>query len=78
MSRRAKTTKTTRVQLELPETSMGRLSSLKDVTEAMSYAEVIKNALRLYEAVIEEAQKGGEFFIKRKDGTSVPYLVFGP
>lgn len=49
--------KTTRVQLELAEKSMNRLMRLKDKTEAVSYAEVIKNALRIYEKLILEEEK---------------------
>ena len=49
----AKAKSTTRVQMELPEKSMQRLSILKDKTEASSYAEVLKNALRLYESIID-------------------------
>jgi len=64
------------VQLELPEKSMERLTALKDATEAASYAEVIKNALRLYEAVISETENGSEFLIMRKDGTVAPYVIF--
>jgi hypothetical protein len=66
-------TKTTRVQLELPEPSMERLKLLKDKTEAASYAEVIKNALRLYEALIGEAEAGNEVLIKSQDGTEKIY-----
>jgi hypothetical protein len=65
--------KTTRVQLELPEPSMERLKALKDKTEAASYAEVIKNSLRLYEALISEAEAGNEVLIKGKDGTEKLY-----
>jgi hypothetical protein len=43
---------------------MERLKALKDKTEAASYAEVIKNALRLYEALIGEAEAGQEVLIK--------------
>ena len=39
---------TTRVQLEMPPQAMERLQKLKDRSEAASYAEVIRNALRLY------------------------------
>jgi len=38
---------TTRVQLEMPPQAMERLQKLKDRIEAASYAEVIRNALRL-------------------------------
>ena len=67
---------TTRVQLELPPPAMARLQSLKERTEAASYAEVIRNALRLYEAVIGEAERGGEFAVRAADGTITPYRVF--
>lgn len=60
--------KTTRVQLELPQKSLDRLKALKETTEAASYAEVIRNALRLYESVIEEAQAGNILSIQSKDG----------
>jgi ribbon-helix-helix CopG family protein len=65
--------KTTRVQLELPERSMERLKALKEKTEAASYAEVIKNALRLYEALIGETEAGNEVLLKSRDGTEKVY-----
>lgn len=68
--------KTQRVQLELPPRSMERLSKLKESTEAASYAEVIRNAIRLYEAMVSEASAGREFYIKDKSGTITPYKVF--
>ncbi len=60
--------KTTRVQLELSEKSFGRLQALKETTEAASYAEVIRNALRLYEGLIREEQAGNTLSIQTKDG----------
>lgn len=67
---------TTRVQLELPPQAMDRLQRLKDRTEAASYAEVIRNALRLFEALLDEHEKGAEFSLKRADGETVAYKVF--
>ncbi|MBX3494471.1 MAG: ribbon-helix-helix protein, CopG family [Parvibaculum sp.] len=67
---------TTRVQLEMPPQAMERLQQLKDKTEAASYAEVIRNALRLYEALIAEAERGAEFQVKEPDGVAVPYRIF--
>ena len=67
---------TTRVQLELPETSMNRLRTLRDKTEAASYAEVLKNALRLYEALVKEAEEGNDLVIRRKNGEQAEYKVF--
>jgi hypothetical protein len=67
---------TTRVQLELPPTSMARLRELRDRTEAGSYAEVLKNALRLYEALIKEAEQGNDLIIRRKNGEPAETKVF--
>jgi len=67
---------TTRVQLEMPPQAMERLQKLKDQTEAASYAEVIRNALRLFEALVEEHAKGSEFSLKRADGEIVQYKIF--
>lgn len=67
---------TTRVQLEMPPQAMERLQRLKDKTEAASYAEVLRNALRLYEALIAEAERGAQLSIRSPDGTVTPYKVF--
>jgi Ribbon-helix-helix protein, copG family len=63
--------KTTRVQLELPESSFERLKNLRNKTEASSYAEVMKNALRLYEALIAEVETGNKLCIKQPDGSEI-------
>jgi hypothetical protein len=67
---------TTRVQLELPPQAMERLQRLKERTEAASYAEVIRNALRLFEALIAEHEKGAEFALKQPGGEIVAYRLF--
>lgn len=67
---------TTRVQLEMPPQAMERLQRLKERTEAASYAEVIRNALRLFEALVDEHEKGAEFSLKRPDGETVAYKIF--
>ena len=67
---------TTRVQLEMPPQAMDRLQRLKDRTEAASYAEVIRNALRLFEALVDEHEKGAEFSLKNSDGETVAYRIF--
>jgi Arc/MetJ-type ribon-helix-helix transcriptional regulator len=64
---------TTRVQLELPDASMERLKALREKTEASSYAEVIKNSLRLYEALIKEAESGKEVCIRDSSGAETTY-----
>ncbi len=65
-----------RVQLDLPERALTRLQDLKVKTEATSYAEVIKNALRLYEAVVAEAEIGNTFLVKDSAGNVKEYVVF--
>jgi hypothetical protein len=67
---------TRRVQLELPQRSMDRLLNLMDVTDASTYTEVMKNALRLYEAIIKEVESGKEIMIKEKDGKVNPFHIF--
>jgi metal-responsive CopG/Arc/MetJ family transcriptional regulator len=65
-----------RVQLDLPEKALQRLQDLKSRTEASSYAEVIKNALRLYEAIIEETEAGSSFLVRSADGQLKEYVIF--
>jgi hypothetical protein len=65
-----------RVQFDLPPKSMERLNALKAKTEAASYAEVLKNALRLYEALIEETERGNEFMVRNAEGVVTPYRMF--
>lgn len=67
---------TKRVQIDLPERSMTRLQDLRTKTEATSYAEVVKNALRLYEAVVEEAEQGNKFYVRTPEGEAREYLIF--
>ena len=67
---------TTRVQLEMPPQAMVRLQKMKDHTEAASYAEVIRNALRVFEALVDEHEKGSDFFLKRTNGEIVNYKIF--
>jgi hypothetical protein len=71
-----KTIKKDRVQLDFAPRSMARLNALKAKTEASSYAEVVKNALRLYEALIEEAENGTQFLARSKDGVVSPFRLF--
>jgi len=52
------------------------LENLRQKTEASSYAEVFKNALRLYNALIEEAEKGREFYVKDENGNLISYIIF--
>jgi len=74
--RKAKGIKKDRVQLDFAPRSMARLNLLKAKTEASSYAEVVKNALRLYEALIEETESGKQFLVRDQDGVVSPFRLF--
>jgi hypothetical protein len=73
---RATALKKNRVQLDFAPRSLARLNALKVKTEASSYAEVVKNALRLYEALIEESEGGKQFLVRDKDGVVSPFRLF--
>ncbi len=65
-----------RVQLDMPPKAFERLQSLKIETEASTYAEVIKNALKLYAAIIELDRGDNKLMVQRKDGSIAPLIVF--
>ena len=65
-----------RINLLLPDRSAERLENLKKITEASSYAEVIRNAIRLYEAIIMEYEKGSKVQIIDKDGKPSGVSIF--
>lgn len=71
-----KAAKTTRVQLEMPERSMARLMALKERTEAASYAEVMRNALRLYEDMIAKTDENLRVFLRDSEGKETEYRIF--
>jgi hypothetical protein len=54
-----------RVQMDLPEQSFKRLKDLKDKVEASTYTEVMKDALRLYEFILDNDSAGAKFLIQR-------------
>ena len=62
---------TTRMQLETPPPQR-----LKERSEAASYADVICNALRLFEALVEAHEKGSEFALKRVSGETMADKIF--
>jgi Arc/MetJ-type ribon-helix-helix transcriptional regulator len=64
-----------RLQLILPDQSFDRLERLVAKTEAQSMAEVIRNAMRLYEALIDEAEKGNDLYIETPQGQRTRVLA---
>jgi hypothetical protein len=66
----------TRVQLDLTPRAMAILTELKDKTEAASYAEVFKNAMKLYDGILTEIERGSAFMIRDKDGKVSEFRMF--
>jgi hypothetical protein len=66
----------TRVQLDFSPRAMSLLSELKEKTEAASYAEVIRNALKLYDGLITEAESGATFMVRGANGEISPFKMF--
>ncbi len=66
----------TRVQLDLTPRAMALLTELKEKTEASTYVEVIKAAMKLYDGLITEADKGNEFLVRGKDGQISEFRMF--
>ena len=67
---------TVRVQMELPPPAIERLKALKDKTEAVSYAEVTKNAYRLYDMMIEIQESGRSLLVKEPSGEIRELQIF--
>ena len=65
-----------RLNLVLPDKSASRLEKLKELTEASSYTEVIRNAIRLYEAIVMEYEKGNKVQIVDEKGQVLGVSIF--
>jgi Arc/MetJ-type ribon-helix-helix transcriptional regulator len=65
-----------RLNLVLPSKSADRLDNLRKLTEASSYTEVIRNALRLYEGIIMEYEKGNRAQIVDQNGRPLGVSIF--
>lgn len=57
-SEKSKSVKIKRLQINLSDRAYDRLVRLRDLTDAMSVADVVREALRAYDALIEETQEG--------------------
>jgi len=56
-----------RFHISIPESLTKRLLEIQHDTHAVSITEVVKNALQLYAAAVEEHKNGGYVYFKRKD-----------
>jgi hypothetical protein len=66
----------TRVQLDLTPRAMALLTELKSKTDAATYAEVFKNAMKLYDGIISEVERGSQFLVRDKDGKVSEFRMF--
>jgi hypothetical protein len=62
--------------MELSSNSFERLKRLKELVDAPSYTEVMKDALRLYEYVTTADNEGAKFLVKDKDGHIAEIKIF--
>jgi metal-responsive CopG/Arc/MetJ family transcriptional regulator len=58
----------TKITLEMDDKTTKRLHELVRQAGAANRAEVIRNALRVYGALLEIEEKGGETVVQRKGG----------
>jgi hypothetical protein len=65
-----------RVQLDLSARAMSQLAELKEKTDAASYAEVFKNAMKLYDGIIAETDRGSTFLIRDREGKISEFRMF--
>lgn len=65
-----------RFQVELSRRSHRRLEELADRIETKNFADVMSNALRLYEALIKQADAGSTFIVRHSDGTEEEQEIF--
>jgi hypothetical protein len=56
----------TKVHISLPESLTERLHAVQLATHAGSLTEVVKSALLLYAAAVEEHQSGGHLYFRRE------------
>ena len=68
--------KKTRVQFDFGPTAIARLDALKDKMETASYAEVLRNALKIYDWLVNEAGEEARVVVRKPDGTTELVKVF--
>jgi hypothetical protein len=66
------------LHLQISDQSMARLNALKSKTQADTYAEIIANALQLYDGMIQLAEAQNTFLMKSANGTVTDLEVFKP
>jgi hypothetical protein len=65
-----------RVQMDLTDQSFERLKMLKERVDAASSSEVMKEALRLYDYLVDMDIRGARFFIEEQGRKQVEVKLF--
>jgi hypothetical protein len=65
-----------RVSLAVPQSSLDRLEALKTTMGVDDIGQVVSNALRLLEAIVEESEQKSKFFIQRDGKDIAPFEMF--
>jgi hypothetical protein len=66
----------TRLHIYIPDTLVNRLQDIQRETHANSITEVVKAALTLYVAAVDEHKDGGHVILRRKDGVERQLAMF--
>jgi hypothetical protein len=65
-----------RFQMELSRRSYRRLEDIAERIETKDFADVMSNALRLYEALVKQADAGSTFIVRHPDGSEEEQEIF--
>jgi hypothetical protein len=65
-----------RLELKLPPRSVERLENLVRETGAPTYAEVVRDAIQLYEWIVSQKSNGIEFGLRKPGGSFEPVHLF--
>jgi hypothetical protein len=68
--------KTQRVQIEFSQEAANRLREIKQLADATSNADVLRNALRFYDWYLRQQQDGWKLQLRRGDAIREVEIVF--
>jgi hypothetical protein len=68
--------KTQRVQIEFSAEAANRLREIKQLADATSNADVLRNALRFYDWFLRQQQEGWKLQLRRGDAIREVEIVF--
>lgn len=66
-----------RVSVDLSQRSFDRLERVRECVGAASKAEVVRDALQVYEWIVGQTRGGGEFLVREKGGEPQPVILLG-